>query len=298
MRAVSFSTVGYAIAAAVCIALGSALQHQAAGGQDHRGGVGLLWRLARSRRWMTGLAATGAGTLLHAAALRGGALAVVEPVLVMNVALALPARELLDRARPSAVQALAAAGLGAGVAVFVIAARPSAGQPAPDARGAAVVIAVGVALAGLCSAVAARTRSGPVAGFALGLAAGTLYGLAGGVLKATVQTVLHDPAALAGWPTWALAALGGWAFLLHQRAYARAPLRASLPALSTANPLAGMAFGALAFGEIPASGPLAASGEVLGLAVIVVSVMTLTRRGADPGRHLQAAPQAAPCRRA
>jgi hypothetical protein len=92
VRAVSGSAVGYAAAAAVCIALGSALQHQAAGGHDHRGGIGLLRRLARSRRWMTGLAAAGAGTLMHAAALRGGALAVVEPVLVMNVALALGQR--------------------------------------------------------------------------------------------------------------------------------------------------------------------------------------------------------------
>jgi hypothetical protein len=286
LRAVSGSAVGYAVAAAVCIALGSALQHQVAGGHDHRGGIGLLWRLARSRRWMTGLAAAGAGTLLHAAALRGGALAVVEPVLVMNVALALPARALLDRARPSAAQALAAAVLGAGVAVFVIAARPSTGQAAPGARGAAVVIAAGVALAVLCPAAAARAQSGRVAGSALGLAAGTLYGLAGGVLKAAVNAVLHDPAAaLAGWPAWALAVLGGWAFLLHQRAYTRAPLGVSLPVLSVANPLAGMAFGALAFGEIPASGPLAVSGEVLGLAVIVTSVMMLTRHGADPGRH-------------
>jgi hypothetical protein len=134
-------------------------------------------------------------------------------------------------------------------------------------------------------AVAARARSGRAAGLTLGLAAGTLYGLAGGVLKAVVQE-LHDPAAvIAGWPLWALGALGTWAFVLHQRAYLRAPLQSSLPALSVAGPLAGMAFGALAFGEIPAHGPVAVTGEVLGLAVIVCSVTTLGLLSSSPGRH-------------
>ena len=111
-----------------------------------------------------------------------------------NLALALPVRALLDRVRPSAGLVLAAVVLSGGVAVFVAAARPGTGQPAPDARAAAAVIAAGVALAGLCLVAAARARSGRVAGLALGLAVGTLYGLAGGVLKAVVHAVLHGPA--------------------------------------------------------------------------------------------------------
>jgi hypothetical protein len=130
---------------------------------------------------------------------------------------------------------------------------------------------------------------------ALGLAAGILYGLAGGILKAVVRTVLHgNPlGAVTGWPLWALAVLGAWAFILHQRAYTRAPLQASLPALSVANPLAGMAFGALAFGEIPASGPLAMLGEMLGMAVIVGSVAILGRLSVVPGRHCRGKADAA-----
>jgi hypothetical protein len=283
----SGSAVVLAVAAAACVALGSALQHQAAAtaGGD-RGGTGLLWRLLRSRRWMAGLAAAGAGTLLHAAALSGGAVAVVEAVMVANVALALPARALLDGVRPPAGLVLAAVVLSGGVAVFAAAARPGAGQPEPDARAAAAVIAAGAVLAGLCMAAAARARSGRVAGFALGLGAGTLYGLAGGVLKAVVHALRHGPAAVvATWPLWALAVLGAWAFILHQRAYTRAPLQASLPALSVAGPLAGMAFGALAFREVPAHGPLAVPAEVAGMAVIIVSVAVLGRLGAAPGRH-------------
>jgi len=278
-RIMNLSAVGYAVAAAICFALGTALQHQAATKEHgYRSGIHLLLRLARNRRWAAGMALAAAGVVLHAAALRVGALAVVQPVLVTGLALALPVRALLDRARPSAAQAVAAAVLAAGVALFVVAANPSAGHPAPYGRDAAAVIAAGVLLAGLCSVMAARALSGRVAGFTLGLAAGTLYGLTGGALKATVDAAARNPvAALTDWPLWTLAALGAWALILHQRAYTHAPLSVSLPVLSVANPLAGMVFGILVFGETPASAPLALLGMTLGMAVIVSSVAVLAR---------------------
>jgi hypothetical protein len=272
--------------AAVCVAVGSALQHHAAtmaGG--YHGGIVLLWRLVRSRRWMAGLAVLAAGTVLHAAALRVGAVAVVEAVMVTNLALALPARVLLDRVRPSSRLVMVAIALSGGIAVFVVAAHPGTGQPDPDGRASALVIVVGAAVATLSMVAVARVRSARVAGLALGLAAGILYGLAGGVLKAVVHAVpLGLAAAVCGWPLWTLAVLGSWAFIVHQRAYARAPLQASLPTLSAASPLAGLAFGTLAFGEQPAHGPASVLGEVLGLAVIIVSVALLGRLS-RPGRE-------------
>ena len=284
-RAVSVSTVGYALAAAICLALASALQHQAATGeQGYRSGVHLLWRLAHRPRWALGVTASVAGLALHAAALHTGALAVVQPLLVTGLALALPLRAFLDRARPSAGQVLAAAVLAVGVAVLVTAAHPSAGQPVLDVGAAATVIAVGAVLAGACSMLAARVRSGRLAGFALGLAAGILYGLAGGVLKAAVHAAVHQPAAaVAAWPVWALVVLGAWAVVVHQRAYTHAPLSVSLPALTMANLLVAMVFGAAVFGEIPASAPLAVLAQALGLAILVASVTILARPGRCAG---------------
>jgi hypothetical protein len=283
----SGSAVGYAAAAAVCLAVASALQHQAAAREHgYRNSIQLIWRLARSRRWLTGLAAAAIGLVLHAAALNTGALVVVQPVLVMSVALALPVRSILDGVRPRAGQALAAAAMAGGVAVFVVAAHPRAGGRVPDASGAAVVIAAGVALAGVCSAIAARSRSGRVAGLTLGLAAGILYGLVGGALKAAIHAGLRDPAAVVtGWPLWTLVVLGAWAIVIHQRAYTHGPLAVSLPALSVANPLTGMAFGMLVFGETPASAPLALLGQALGLALIVVAVTMLARAPLISGRR-------------
>jgi hypothetical protein len=300
-RAVS-SAIGYALVGAICLALASALQHQAATGEHgYRSGIHLLWRLAHRPRWMAGLAVSGAGLVLHAAALHAGALAVVQPLLVTGLAFALPLRALLDRARPSAGQALAAAVLAAGVAIFVAAAHPSAARPAPHAAAAAIVIAAGAMLAGTCSLVATRTGSGRLAGFALGLAAGILYGLVAGVLKAAVPSVIqvvHQPAAaVAAWPPWTLAVLAAWALVVHQRAYTHAPLPVSLPVLSVANPLAATVFGAAVFGERPASGPLAVLAEALGLAVIVASVTMLARPGRSAGSHRRNSARGAPDRR-
>src|SRR5260370_26158233 len=102
-RAVSSSAVGYALAAAVCFALGAALQHQAATGeQGYRSGIHLLWRLAHRPRWAAGLAVGVAGIGLHAAALHAGALAVRPPLLVTSLAFALPARALPAPTPPSA----------------------------------------------------------------------------------------------------------------------------------------------------------------------------------------------------
>jgi hypothetical protein len=59
-----------------------------------------------------------------------------------------------------------------------------------------------------------------------------------------------------------------------------------------------MAFGALAFREVPVGGPLEVSGEVAGMAVIIVSVTVLDRhgggalplQGASPGEPRSLAP--------
>src|SRR5260370_15283330 len=144
-----------------------ALQHQAATGeQGYRSGIRLLWRLAHRRRWVAGLAASVAGLALHAAALHAGALAVVQPLLVMGLAFALPLRALLDRARPPAGQALAAAVLAAGVAIFVAAAHPTAAPPPPDARPAPLLVAAGAPLGGPCSLLARPASSRRLSGVA------------------------------------------------------------------------------------------------------------------------------------
>jgi drug/metabolite transporter (DMT)-like permease len=275
-----------AVIAALFVAVGSALQHQGVGDADapEQGGIALVIRLLKNKPWMAGLIITGLSTLLHAAALKDGTLAVVETVMAINLAMALPVRAWLERAKPSAAQTLAALVLTVGVAVFIVAANPTDGDMTPNGGGAFLILAVGIIFALVCIAIASRTQKERVAGVTLGLAGGVLYGLAGGVLKTVVAQLLTNPVgALFSWPLWVLIGLNAWAFVLHQEAYARAPLRASLPALSVSNPIAGIIFGGFVFDEIPAHSLLAVFGELVGLAIIGGSILALAQR--DPGRH-------------
>ena len=77
--------------------------------------------------WIAGLLTAGVGLVLHAVALAHGQLAVVQPLLVSGMLFALPVSALLERRRPSGVEWLWALILVAGLAAFLVAARPSAG---------------------------------------------------------------------------------------------------------------------------------------------------------------------------
>src|SRR3978361_1667515 len=69
-----------AVLAAVLLALGAVLQHEAADLSRTAGGLSLR-RLVRRRRWMLGQAATMLGTGTQVAALAVAPVAVVQPVL-------------------------------------------------------------------------------------------------------------------------------------------------------------------------------------------------------------------------
>jgi hypothetical protein len=89
---VTVVVVFLALGAATCYALSSALEQRAAKQErpyrslDPR----LLVRLVRRPLWLAGWAPDVAGTGLQAAALHLGALALVEPLLVCNLLLAIP----------------------------------------------------------------------------------------------------------------------------------------------------------------------------------------------------------------
>lgn len=272
-----------ALAAAAVIAGASALQHQAAVVESaDAAGSRLMWRLVRKPRWVLGLVLSAAGFGLHGAALSSGRLGVVQPLLATSLIFALPLRAALDHRRIKALEVAAAAVLAAALAGFLIAARPSPGNVAPEGAEAAVLLGAGAAFVLVATVVARRTRSTTLAGGALGAATGVLYGLVGGTLKATVHQLSAAPAALAStWPLWALLITGIWALVTNQRAYTQAPLPTSLPVVMVLNPAVGVAFGAYVFSEKPADNPLAVLAQVLCLSTVAVAIAILAR-GAEP----------------
>ncbi|RKR73345.1 DMT family transporter [Frondihabitans australicus] len=277
-------SVGLAIVAALassaCAALSNVLQHGTAKRGPEGTGLrlGLLWHLLHRPVWLAGFAAAGAALVLHAVALDGAQLGVVQPILVSAVLFALPASALLEHRRPSAVEWSWAALLVAGLGGFLVLAMPSAGRALPSVpllaaclTGAAVLGALAVLVGGVALP---RYRAS-----LFGLASGIAYGMVAPLLKLVLAQVTagSNPA------TWILAglimvAVGAVAVVLNQAAYQAGPLSAVLPPWTLADPLVATAIGAIAFGDRLQAGPWAVAGEVVAACAVAVAVTQLARR--------------------
>ena len=267
-----------ALAAAALFALSTSVQHHTATeAPSHvRGGPSLMAHLLRHPRWLAGQATSVLAFLLHATALKLGTLTVVQPVLVSGLVFTLPVRALMDHRRPTRSELAGAVVTAIGLALFLVVARPAGGQAAPDRLRAAVLLAAGAALAVVSARSAARAGQTKLGGLLLGFAAGELSGLAAGVLKLTTEEVTQGLGALvASWPPYVLLGAAVWGLTLNQRAYHSAALSVTLPAFNLVDPLAGMAFGILVFGERPAHTPVAIMLETVGLVVMAAGAVTL-----------------------
>lgn len=269
-----------AIAAAALFALSTSLQHHSATGTPGhvRRGHQLMWHLLRQPRWLTGQATSVLAFGLHATALKLGTLTVVQPVLVSGLVFTLPVRALMDHRRPTRAEVLGAVVTACGLGLFLVVARPNGGQATPNRLMAAVLLATGAVLAATCARTAARLGRTKAAGLLLGFAAGELSGCAAGLLKLTTDEVVQGFwALLVSWPPYVLLVLAVWGLTLNQRAYHAAALSVSLPAFNLLDPVAGMAFGILVFGERPGHTPIDITLEAIGLLVMAGGAVVLTR---------------------
>ncbi|MCU1607407.1 MAG: hypothetical protein JWP46_3872 [Modestobacter sp.] len=296
------SAVLLALASALAFATATVVQHRAAAAVPHGRGLAALPRLAgrllRSPAWLAGQGAGALGLALHALALRGGRVVVVQPLLsgglVMALALgALVDRRHPDRPRPDRIEWAAAAGVAAGLAIFLAAARPTAGDrlahplPMLVCVVAALVIAAGAGLTG-------ATRTARHRPLWLATAAGLGFGVTGLLLK----DLMGQP--VARWPSsWSLLAflvVGIVSVLMAQWAYQAGPLIQSLPVMTVLEPLVVILAAGPVFGEWLAPGAVAHAGQLLGVLALVGGVAVLSRsaarREADQGSHVPPRPAA------
>ena len=278
------TAVVLALLSALSFATATVVQHRAAGAVEVAPGRGssarLVVRLLRTPTWVAGQGTAAAGLALHAAALRAGAVTLVQPLLAGGLVLALALGTLVDRRHPERSlptrQQWGAAGAAAlGVAVFLVSAAPAPGTS--SGRPSVLLVAVGAALAAQAAAWAWSAHpAGRHRALALGTAAGVGFGLTGVLLK---QVVSHVPAHWADtWPLVAMLAVGGGAVVAAQAAYRAGALIESLPALTVLEPVVAVAVAALAFDEHLAPALLARSGQLAGLALLTAGVVALARR--------------------
>ncbi|MFI6993675.1 DMT family transporter [Nonomuraea wenchangensis] len=267
-----------AVLAALCNAVSSVLQRRAAVTvpQDPKARMGLILALVRKPVWLLGILALIGGFLFQASALSRGAVALVQPVMVVElpftmIILSLAFGAVLDRH-----VWLAIAALSGGLAIFLMAASPQVGRWLPDAIGwiAATLVTVVVVAALVTVGVLAK---GPLRPAAIGVAAGIGFAFTATLMKRVTAIAQEDLGALPlTWQVYAMVLAGLCSLVLLQHALHSGPLVVAQPALTISDPIAGILYGALLFGEPIRSGSWIVF-EAIGIGSLAYGVIQLAR---------------------
>ena len=236
----------------------------------------ILLDLVRQPLWDTAIAATLAGFALQVVALKFGPLALVEPILVCDLIFAVLINSYL-RGRWNPVLVAGVAACAAGVAGFLVIARPSGGNSTVSLD-VLMPLAVGLAAAvGGCLIVARRSRN--LRPLALALACGINYGVAAFLIKiATSQGggLVH---LLTNWPIYALAVVGPVGFVLNQDAYQQETLLAPVLSIITAcDPLVSIALANLWLDEKLNGTPAGIAGEAIALTTMIIGIVVMAHQ--------------------
>lgn len=238
--------------------------------------AGLVVQLLRRRLWLVGVACNLAAFGLRGLALSDGSLAVVQPVVLLGLFVALTIEARLDRRVLGSTEVLGSLALIGGLVLFVLAADPGRGRP--DAL-TVDWLALGAAVGGaaLLAVVWASRLTGEARAAGLALGGALLLALVSALTKAAAG---HGFDVLWSWELYALVPVGALAVLVTQSAFQAGPLRASLPVLSVVEPLTSILVGAWMFEEHLGTSPAARAGEVSGLLLLGLGVVLLTTRPA------------------
>nr|WP_222109077.1 DMT family transporter [Streptomyces cupreus] len=274
-----------AVSAACCLGFGFVLQQNAAQKAPLSDFLSprILLDLVKVPRWLGGIGLMVVGMALGAIALGQGELSLVEPLLATNLlfAMALSRRQTKQSlGRQGWLGLLLLAG---GVTAFIVAGEPTGGTALTDPFRQWLIIGVMVGAALLLTGYAKRSRlgSGPVL---LATAAGLLYGVQDALTRVTGERFSEGglTEVLTGWQPYAVLALGVTGLVLVQSAFETASLRMSLPALTAAQPLAGIACGVGFLGDRLRTDVGALAWEAAGLAAIVAGIVLLGLHPAMP----------------
>ncbi|GAB3210146.1 DMT family transporter [Marinactinospora thermotolerans] len=283
------AAVAIALAGALCMALGSALQERDAVGAPGRGvaRAGFLLHLLRRPRWLLGTVVVGCGVALHLVALSGAPLTVVQPVGVTGLLFAIVLAGLFGRRPIPAGQVLAGVAVMVGLAGLLFLFPHAVARPVMGVGTGAALVGVALAVAFLAHGLAHRLAAGPRA-MLLAAAGGAALGTTSALARVVAAGAAAEPlTVLSPLTLFALvAALAGG--LLQQNAYRTGHFAAAYATLLVADPLVGAGIGVLLLGEqLPVGAPDRLLATVAGLlAVAGIAVLARAKyRAPDAGRN-------------
>jgi hypothetical protein len=224
------------------------------------------------------------GFVFQVSALRFGPLALVQPILALELLLVFVYMAFLGRSRTTVRPRdwLAAVAMSAGIGSFLRAASPSGGRlHAPGSlwwpAGLVTLGLVALALTITYGPLRQHVASGPRKAAVLGAATGLSWGFVAALIKELSAQLGQGISAVAtSWPLYALITSGAATLILSSHALAAGPLAASQPGFTILDPLSASLLGLWLFGEHIQTGALDLFLEALALALIVAGVAALS----------------------
>jgi drug/metabolite transporter (DMT)-like permease len=239
--------------------------------------------LVRQPLWDISIGGILVGFALQVVALKYGPLALVEPLLVCDLIFAAVINSYLRRVfDPVLLGGVIACA--AGVAGFLVIARPSGGRSTVSFD-VVLPLAAGLAAAMAGCAVLAR-RSRDARPLALALACGICYGVSAFLVK--LLTAGGLAALFTNWPIYALAVIAPAGFLLQQNAFQSGTLLAPVLSIITAcDPIISIFLAWLWLGEKLSNSPAAIFGQVVALLLMVFGIVVLAHHSPMVTAHAE-----------
>jgi drug/metabolite transporter (DMT)-like permease len=238
----------------------------------------LIAELLRQRIWLGGIAVMVVGQGLSAWGLGHLSLTVSEPLLATNLIFALLLAAPISGEVPRRTELVGAVLLCSGVAAL---SASRSVRALSETFGSVSHWPAAAIIAGVAAALAIVGRGGPrkLRATLTGAGGGLLLGIADALTRRSVEILDgHGVGALAttwsGYAVIGTAAIGLW---LVQSAFSAGPLHASLPAITAAEPLAGMTLGVLVFGDVVHVTPLLLALQAAGIAAMVAGTVLVAR---------------------
>jgi len=273
-----------ALAASLCTATASVCQRLGARSYQAAGfDVWLVFRLVRRPVWLAGLASMILGFVFQVSALRFGPLALVQPILALELLFVFGYMAVIGRrVRVRRRDWLAALAMSAGIGLFLGLAAPSGGRlhaPGPSwwlaglATLAIVLLALAVAFGPGNHPGMSRSRRAAV----LGCATGISWGFVAAVIKELSSHLGDGIGAIAStWSPYVLIVVGAATMLLASHALAAGPLAASQPGFTILDPFSASMLGLFLFSEHIRAGLLDLAGEAAALAIVIAGASALS----------------------
>ncbi len=273
-----------ALAASFCTATASVCQRVGARSNQVTGfDVWLVFRLARRPVWLLGLASMILGFVFQISALRYGPLALVQPILAVELLFVFAYMAVISRrVKVKRRDWLAAVAMSAGIGLFLRLASPSGGRlHAPGAWWwLAGLSTLAIVLLALVLAIGPGHRPGTSQArraAELGAATGISWGFVAAVIK-ELSSHLGDGigAIFANWSPYVLIAVGTATMLLASHALAAGPLAASQPGFTILDPFSASLLGVFLFSEHIQAGALDLAGEAVALTIVIAGATALS----------------------